>query len=99
MSRVPAASERIYIAHGYGIKVYVDRGHLTVHHGVGRDRHTRRFNRATASLKRLVVIGHTGYVTLDALRWIRDVGASFIQIDSDGNIIAATAAARDHEAK
>ena len=49
----------------------------------GRHRRTERLNRATSGLKRLVVIGHTGFVTLEALRWIRDVGAAFVQIDRD----------------
>ena len=65
----------------------------------GRHRRTERLNRATSGLKRLVVIGHTGFVTLEALRWIRDVGAAFVQIDRDGNLIAASAPERLHESK
>jgi hypothetical protein len=74
------------IASGYGLKVYVAAGHLVVHQGIGRGRETLRFNRATSRLRRLVVTGHTGYVTLEALRWIRDVGAAFLQIDEDGSL-------------
>jgi CRISPR-associated protein Cas1 len=44
----------------------------------------------TSRLKRLVVIGHTGFVTLDALRWIADVGAAFVQIDGDGQLISTS---------
>jgi hypothetical protein len=32
---------------------------------------THRYNR-TGKLERLILIGHTGFVTLDALRWLRD---------------------------
>lgn len=78
----------IHVASGYGLKVYVERGHLVVHEGVGRRRETRRCNRATSGLKRLVVIGHSGFVTLEALRWIRDVGAAFVQLDADGSLIS-----------
>jgi CRISPR-associated endonuclease Cas1 len=81
---------RIEVAAGYGLKIYVERGHLVVHDGIGRDRETRRFNRATSKLDRLVVIGHTGFITLEALRWIKDVGASFVQIDADSNVIATS---------
>ena len=87
------------IASGYGVRIFVERGHLVVHHGVGRDRSTCRFNRAAAGLKRVVVIGHTGFITLEALRWIRDVGASFAQIDRDGNLVTVTAVERLHESK
>src|SRR4051812_29720682 len=82
---------RIVVAAGYGVKIYVDCGHLVVHQGVGRDRSTERLNRATSKLSRLVVIGHTGFITLEAMRWIRDVGAAFVQVDADSNVIAMTA--------
>jgi CRISPR-associated protein Cas1 len=81
----------ICVARGYGLKIHVHRGHLVVEDGVGRDRQTRRYSRATSQLKRLVVIGHTGYVSLDAFMWLRGVGASFAQIDSDGQLIAVSA--------
>jgi CRISPR-associated endonuclease Cas1 len=79
---------RIEVAAGYGVKVYVERGHLVVHDGIGRDRETRRFSRAASKLDRLVVIGHTGFITLEAMRWIKDIGASFVQIDADSNVVA-----------
>lgn len=94
-----APDRGIVVAHGYGIKLYVERGHLTVHYGVGRKRETHRYNRATSKVNRVVVIGHTGYVTLEALRWITDVGATFVQIDSDANLITLSAPARHHESK
>ena len=78
------AVDRVYVASGYGLKLYGNRGHLVVHDGIGCQRRTARFNRATSQLRRLVVLGHTGYVTLDALRWLRDIGAAFVQIDRDG---------------
>ena len=45
------------------------------------------FSRATAGFKRLVILGHSGIVSLEALRWLHDIGASFIQIDADGQLI------------
>jgi CRISPR-associated endonuclease Cas1 len=95
----PPTPHGVIVAAGYGLKLYVERGHLTVSDGVGRDRQTRRYHRATSKLKRVVVIGHDGYITLEAMRWIRDVGGTFVQIDSDSNLVALTAAARHHESK
>jgi CRISP-associated protein Cas1 len=94
-----STSEHICVADGYGIKVYVEHGHLIVHDGIGRNRRTLRFNRASSRLKRFVVIGHTGYITLDALRWIRDVGAAFVQIDRDGTLVSVSAPDRPHDSK
>ncbi len=88
-----APRDGIIVAHGFGLKVYVDRGHLVVHDGVCDERQTRRYNRATSKLKRVVVIGHNGFVTLEALRWIRDIGAAFVQIDRDGQLVVTSAAA------
>lgn len=86
------AGSGICVAHGYGLKLRVHRGHLIVEDGVGRNRQTRRYHRVTSKLRRLVLIGHTGYVTLEALRWLHDIGAALIHIDSDGTVITASTA-------
>ena len=75
---------------GYGIKVAVDRGHLSVSDGIGRQRRAGRFAKATSRIKRLVVIAQTGFMTLEALRWLHDAKAAFIQLDQDGSILTAS---------
>lgn len=79
----------VLVLTGYGVRVAVERGHLAVSDGRGKDRRQGRFSRADRTLRRLVVLGHTGAVTFEALRWLRDVGCSFAQIDADGEVIAA----------
>jgi CRISPR-associated endonuclease Cas1 len=80
---------------GYGIKVAVDRRHLTVSDGIGRQRRVGRFAKATSRLKRLIVMGQTGFVTLEAFRWLRYAKASFIQLDHDATILTASITALD----
>ena len=63
----------LLILSGYGIKVAVESGHLVVEDGVGSARRRGRFSRATAGLKRLVIVGHSGIVSLEALRWLHDI--------------------------
>lgn len=75
---------------GYGLRVEVMRKHLVVSDGVGRDRRRGRFARATAGLKRLVILGHSGTISLEALRWLYGIGAAFVQIDRNGDVIAAS---------
>jgi CRISPR-associated endonuclease Cas1 len=94
-----APPDGIFLAVGYGLKVFVNQGHLVVHDGVGRDRRTLRLARATSGLHRLVVIGYDGFITLEALRWIRDIGASFVQIGRDGEVITISSAERFHNTK
>lgn len=83
----------VLVLTGYGLHIGIERGHLVWSDGVGRQRRQGRLNRATCGLKRLVVIGHAGTVTLEALRWLHDVGASFVQLDADGTVIVANGAA------
>lgn len=73
---------------GYGIGITIERGHLCVHDGVGTERRLVRFSRIDG-IKRLVVLGHSGIISFDALRWLHDVGAAFVHIDVDGELIAA----------
>jgi len=76
---------------GYGIRVTVERGHLHIESGRGRDQYRNRFPRTTRDLKRLVIIGHSGTISFDALRWLHDIGCAFMQVDADGTVIATSA--------
>jgi CRISPR-associated endonuclease Cas1 len=81
------ARNGILVLSGYGIRIFVERGHLTIEDGIADERRRGRFPRPNPGFKRVVVIGHTGIVTLEALRWLHDVGVPFIQIDADGQVI------------
>src|SRR6516225_10444097 len=51
------------------------------------------FTRAEASrkLRHVIVCGHAGgFVTFDALRWLRDTGVAFSQLDWDGTVVIAS---------
>jgi CRISPR-associated endonuclease Cas1 len=74
---------------GYGIKVYVDRGHLILKDGIGTDRSQGRLARVGHGLRRLVVIGSDGFVSLSALRWLADQKAAFVMLERDGSVLAA----------
>jgi CRISPR-associated endonuclease Cas1 len=74
---------------GYGIRVAVERGHLAIGDGICDERRAGLLHRATCKLRRLAVIGHTGTISLEALRWLADAGASLTVIDKDGAVILA----------
>src|SRR6266567_2693121 len=84
---------------GYGIQVRVDRGHLLVEDGIGAERKQSRFPRVGHGLRRLVVIGSDGMVSLAALRWLADQDASFVMLDRDGSVLATTGPVRPSDAK
>ncbi len=77
---------------GYGLSIAVDRGHLVVKDGIGRNRRAGRLSRATSNLKRLVILGHSGSISFDAIRWVQDIGAALIQIDRDSDLVIAVSA-------
>jgi CRISPR/Cas system-associated endonuclease Cas1 len=75
---------------GYNSSASVDRGHLVLNDGIGMDRRQGRFPRVRHGLKRLVVIGSSGMVTFEALRWLADQKAAFVMLDRDGSVLAVT---------
>jgi CRISPR-associated endonuclease Cas1 len=93
--RQPAAQQRrrgeVCVVQGYGIRIAVERGRLVVNDGFGRDRRQRRYSRATSKLARLVVLGHAGYITLEAIRWLADLGIPHMHVDADGRMLASSA--------
>jgi len=84
---------------GYGIKVHVDRGHLTIQDGIGPVRREARLSRIGHGLRRLVVIGADGFVSLAALRWLADQDASFVMLDRDGSVLATTGPVHSSDAR
>src|SRR5437870_7524123 len=84
---------------GYAITVRVNRGHLLVEDGIGADRRLARFPRVGHGLKRLVIIGSDGMVSLAALRWLTDQDAAFVMLERDGSVLATTGPVRPSDAK
>jgi len=84
---------------GYGIKIHVDRGHLAIQDGIGPVRREARLPRVGHGLRRLVVIGSDGFVSLSALRWLADQDVSFSMLERDGSVLATTGPVRSSDAR
>jgi len=89
----------VLTVYGYGIQVRVDRGHLLVEDGIGAERRQSRFPRVGHGLRRLVVIGSDGIVSLTALRCLADQDAAFVMLDRDGSVLATTGPVRPSDSK
>jgi CRISPR-associated protein Cas1 len=76
--------------YGYGIGMKVERGHLLLDDGIGNERRRGRFARVNHGIRRVVVIGADGNVSLAALRWLADQNASFVMLERDGSVLAVT---------
>lgn len=90
-ANIAAVQRGVLVLSGYGLRVAVARGHLTTDDGAGEFRRSGRFARVGSGLQRLIVLGHSGTVSLEALRWLHEVGAAFVQMGADGELIAAGA--------
>jgi CRISPR-associated endonuclease Cas1 len=84
---------------GYGIQARVDRGHLLVEDGIGAARRHARFPRVGHGIRRLVVIGSEGMISLAALRWLADQDIAFSMLERDGKVLAVTGPVRSSDAK
>jgi CRISPR-associated endonuclease Cas1 len=95
----PIARHGVVTLFGYGIRVQVNAGHLLLHDGIADERRTIRLPRVNHGLKRLVMIGTDGFVTLEALRWLADQGAAFVMLDRRGKVITVTGPVSPYDAK
>jgi CRISPR-associated endonuclease Cas1 len=84
---------------GYGVSVHVERGHLIVTDGIANERRNWRFPRVGHGLRRLVVIGSDGNVSLAALRWLEDQDAAFVMLDRVGKVLITTGPVRTSDAR
>jgi len=94
-----APKHGVITLYGYGITVCVDRGHLLLEDGIGTDRRQSRLPRVGHGLRRLVLIGSDGMVSLAALRWLADQDAAFVMLDRDGSVLATTGPVRPSDAR
>jgi CRISPR-associated endonuclease Cas1 len=84
---------------GYGISARVERGHLVLEDGIGLERREARYPRVGHGLKRLVVIGSDGNVSLAALRWLADQNAAFVMLERNGSVLTTTGPVRSSDAR
>src|SRR5215469_10326165 len=81
----------VVVVSGTGPAFRVDGNQLVIRDGPQGTRPIV-LTRAEASrrLRHFIVCGHAGgFITFDALRWLRDTGVAFSQLDWDGAIVIA----------
>ena len=95
----PIGKTGVLTLSGFGIKVRIQRGHLEISDGVGMERRTIRLPRVGHGLKRLVVIGSDGFVSLSALEWLTAQDAAFVMLERNGKVLCVTGPVRPSDAK
>jgi CRISPR-associated endonuclease Cas1 len=89
----------VLVLSGYGIRVQMRSGHLVLEDGIADERRTIRLPRVGHGLKRLVLIGSAGFVTLEALRWLADQKAAFAMLERDGSVLTTVGPVRPSDAR
>ena len=84
---------------GYCVQIRVDRGHLLLDEGIGPNRRSARLPRVGHGLRRLVVIGSAGMISLAALRWLSDQDVAFTMLERSGKLLAVTGPVHPSDAK
>jgi CRISPR-associated endonuclease Cas1 len=95
----PIGRSGVLTLFGFGIRVRMQCGHLEIEDGIGSERRKFRLARVGHRLKRLVIVGSDGFISLAALQWLADQDASFTMLQRDGKVLAATGPVRPSEAK
>jgi CRISPR-associated endonuclease Cas1 len=85
--------------YGYGVRVTMQAGHLQLEDGIGPERRKLRLPRVGHGLKRLVCVAEDGFATFDALRWLADVGASFVMLKRSGKVPVVTGPTASSDAR
>ena len=84
---------------GFGVKIRMQSGHLEIEDRVGGEQYTIRLPRIGHGLKRLIVIGSDGFVSLAALEWLAAQDAAFVMLERNGKVLCVTGPVRPSEAK
>src|SRR6476660_9563878 len=72
---------------GFGVRVSVVNGNLSCHDGIADERRTLFLPKVNSNLKRLVLIGSNGMISLEALRWVADRDAALLMLDRRGKVV------------
>src|SRR5271165_5193029 len=83
----PITKSGVLTLSGFGVRVRIQSGHLEIEDGVGVERRKIRLRRVGHGLKRLVIIGNDGFVSLGALQWLADQDASLTFLDRVGKVL------------
>lgn len=95
----PISRTGVLTIHGFGVRVRMQSGHLEIEDGMGPERRKIRLARVGHGLRRLVMIGSSGFITFEALRWLADQSAAFAMLDRDGSLLATTGPVRPSDAR
>lgn len=95
--RVPFANAGgVVVLRGYSLRVAVERGHLVIEDQTLGVRRETRLSRVDREIRRLIVLGSSGSITLDAIKWLDGVGLPLVHLHADGRVLMVAAPSAAH---
>ncbi len=82
--RIDPRSE-IHVLHGNGCSVKVQRGELVTYDG-----EERQFSKVTHGLRAIAILGQSGFLTLDAIKWCDVQGIGLFVLGWHGELVSVT---------
>jgi CRISPR-associated endonuclease Cas1 len=83
-----SSTAQVAIVHGFNVQIKVKDGQLYIKDGIQSSQRERCYPKIDRSLKRIVVTGQTGYITLDAYQWMHEHGISLTTLTLNGEMIS-----------
>lgn len=79
----------VLVLSGYGLSLKVDRGRLIITDGFANEgeRRTTILARGKNPIRRLVIVGHSGTISLESVSWLMDAEVTTSFINADGEVI------------
>ncbi len=85
------SDQGLLLLRGHALRLTVERGHFQVEDESFGVKRRARFSRIDRELKRVVVLGPSGSITLDAIRWLHGVGVPLVHLHPDGTVYGVSA--------
>jgi CRISPR-associated endonuclease Cas1 len=81
----------VLIVSAWAVELRVSRGHLNVIARTGRDMAEITQPRVSRPrLRRVVISSRGGFITWESVSWLRGIGASLVQLDHSGEVLATS---------
>jgi CRISPR/Cas system-associated endonuclease Cas1 len=91
------ARSDVIVLNGFGCGISVKQGSLVVKTGFTHTKSTseklqaQTLYRGVHDISRIILLGTSGNITLDAIKWCKDQSITISIIDNDGNLVQALA--------
>jgi len=87
------------VVQGWQISIRVEDRHLVIADGIGEYHRIRRVSRGDGHVKRILVLGRGGSITLSAISWCESTGISLATLNNDGRLTALSTGAPSGDAR